>query len=497
MTYAAKYKPMAPRAKYDLDFSDIHEVIYPADVRPTDRVLARLRKRDEEQPTYVSCRVWKLSPLGVELVYPESGNFAKGDPIDLEITISGERSYFEGLIVDLVQENRHIKLLGIRLSKRSKSKSHDDRRKSPRWLCSQHFFPSAVSPGKLGMNDSMRFQIRDISSDGLQLTCSLRNKFLLPGMSLNLAANFPDVGEAVLRVRIVRVDVTSDGGKDQLVIGTQFIELGKRDRSVLAQYLIQFSDVESLEELRHHGFEPNSLSRGIDFYFLKSEEDYQQVLELRLKAHLAEGTLADCSLNPSDMGDINDARARILIGKYRGRVVVTGRVRFNNLDAPLEHEAFVEFPSDFPRRDQIQEVSRLCTHPDFRRSDLLTTFFHFICSSSLAEDRPWYLMGCWEHMVPFYSKLGFADTKLRHGEHLWNQEQLILLGNAADAMLGRTTDPIYWNLIWRQVSDYTIDNKIISPTRMDRIRIRALKCLAPVANLILWYRRKPRKSNIA
>ncbi len=487
--------PTAQRAKYDLDFKEIHDLIYPADVRPNDRVLARLRKRGHANPEYIPCRVWKLSPLGIELVYPQGGDFNKGEPIDVEVTVGGERSYFEGLIVDLVQENEAIKLIGIRLSKRSVHiDQEEDRRRSPRWLCSEDFFPSAVSPGKLGMNDSMRFQIRDISKEGLQLTCSLRNKFLLPGMSLTLAATFPEVGELVLRVKIMRIDITSDAGKDQLVIGTEFVHLNKRDRAILAQYLIQFSNAESLQELRANGFEPHALSRGVDFYFLKSEDDYRQVLELRLLAHQSEGTIQNSNVVPADMGDINDARARILIGKYRDRIVVTGRVRFNDLTTPLEHEAYVDLPKDFPRRDQIQEVSRLCTHPEFRKSDLLVSFFHFICSSSLHEDRPWYLMGSWDRMVPFYRKIGFRETGLSHGEDLWNQNQTILLGNAIDAMLGRTTHPLYWNLIWRQVSEYAIKNRIVIPTKMDKVRLAALRVLVPIAMLVFWYRRKPRKA---
>jgi len=75
--------PTAQRAKYDLDFKEIHDLIYPADVRPNDRVLARLRKRGHANPEYIPCRVWKLSPLGIELVYPQGGDFNKGEPIDV------------------------------------------------------------------------------------------------------------------------------------------------------------------------------------------------------------------------------------------------------------------------------------------------------------------------------------------------------------------------------------------------------------------------------
>jgi hypothetical protein len=457
----------ASRDKYDLDFRDIHEQVYPADVRPGDRVLARVRKRLPGKPEYLSCQVWKLSPLGIELVDPDTKEFVKGTSVDVEITVAGERSYFEGLIVDKVQENRHIRLLGIRLAKRtSTAHRNDDRRRSPRWLCSEDFFPSAVAPGKVGIHDSMRFQIRDISKQGLQLTCSLRNKFLLPGMSLTLAATFPEVGQLVLRVRVIRVNLSSEGGRD----------------------------VDSLEELRNNGFEPHSVSKGVDFYFLKTEEDYRQVLELRLLAHQSEGTIRDDNITAADLGDINDARARILIGKYRGNVIVTGRVRFNDLSTPLEHEKYFDLPKDFPRRDQIQEVSRLCTHPDFRRGDLLACFFQFICSSSLSDDSPYYLMGSWEQMIPFYEKIGFRKTTLSHEESLWNQPQTIMIGNAIDAMLGRTTDPIYWNIIWREASDHAINNGVIIPTKMDRVRLRALKLLGPIATLLFWYRKRPRKA---
>tara|TARA_A100001037_G_scaffold305550_1_gene346171 strand:+ start:2372 stop:3823 length:1452 start_codon:yes stop_codon:yes gene_type:complete len=477
-----------------LDFHQIHEVVFPGDVRPEDRVRARIRKRDASDPQYLPCRVWKLSPLGVELLPPESMPLVKGDPVDIEITVGGERSYFSGLVVDQVQENEHIRLIGIRLSKRATAhNTGEDRRRSPRWLCSEDFYPSAVAPGKVGINDLMRFQIRDISKEGLQLTCSLRNKFLLPGMTLALAATFPEIGQLLLRVRIVRVDLTSDRGRDQLVVGTEFIKLSPQDRSVLAQYLIQFSDADSLDELRHHGFEPKSVSKGVNFYFLKSEDDYRQVLELRLLAHKHEGTLRSDTTEAADMGDINDARARILIGKYRGKVVASGRVRFNELDTPLEHEKYFDLPSDFPRRDQMQEVSRLCTHPSFRRSDLLTRFFHFICSTSLSEDRPYYLMGSWPGMVPFYEKLGFRCTGLEHEEPLWNQPQTIMLGNAVDAMLGRTTDPIYWNIIWKEASSYAINSGTIQPTKLDRIRLGFLRALGPIAALLIWLRHKPRR----
>jgi predicted GNAT family N-acyltransferase len=483
------------RTKFDLDFSKIHEIIRPADVRESDRIRARLRKRGPETSDYCDLRVWKMSPLGVELVQPESESlFRKGESIDLEITLSGQRMYFEGLVVDLIQENEYIKLIGIRLSKRVERSDTDDRRKTPRWLCSDDYFPTCVGPSPGKINDYMLFQVRDVSLNGMQLLCSLRNKFLIPDMTLRLTVNFPTIGDFVAVVRIVRVGFATDTGKDRLSVGVQFLEITDYMRRTMGQYLVQFSNVESLEELRSFGYRPNSITRAVDFYYLKTEEDYREVLALRRIAHESDSNLRTSALTDEDMGDINDAEARILVGKYNGKIIATARIRFNTLDDPLEHEQFVTWPDQLPRRDQILEVSRVCNHPDFRRADLLAGLFQFACATCIQHERPWVLIGSWTNMVSFYEKLGFRKTGLHHSEELWRTEQHLMISNANDTMLGRGVNPIYWNLIWRMVSDHTIENGIIKPHGLDRVRLFIYKVVGPFAQLLFRLRRSPRRS---
>jgi predicted GNAT family N-acyltransferase len=264
-------------------------------------------------------------------------------------------------------------------------------------------------------------------------------------------------------------------------------------RKVLGQYLIQFSNVDSLDELRSLGFTPPSIARAVNFYFLKTEQDYRSVLALRHLAHIHDNNLKDKSVRDVDMGDIHDAEARIIVGKHADQIVATARVRFNSIDQPLEHEEFVDWPDRLPRRDLIIEVSRVCTHPDYRRGDLLAALFQFACATSIQHERPWVLIGSWSEMVPFYKKLGFRDTGLCHAEPLWNSKQHLMLGNARDTMLGRGVNPLYWNLIWRIVSDHTIENGIINPTGLDRVRLLLYRALGPFASLAVKLRRSPRK----
>jgi predicted GNAT family N-acyltransferase len=479
------------RDRFDLDFSNIHKQIFPADIRESDRVVARIRRRGESD-SFSSVRVWRLSPLGIELVQDQDNPFRKGDKIDLEITLAGQRSLFEGLVVDLVQENEDISLIGIRLSSRRPQSTPDqEKRRSTRWICSDEYYPTCVAPTPGRFNEYTYFQIRDISQEGFQLICSLRNKYLIPGTQLNLTASFPMVGDLSLPVSITRIGITSERGKDYLVVGTVFSGLSTTAKNIIGQYLLQFTDAESLEDLRTAGYAPLSVAKGTDYYFLKSEDDYESVLDLRLRAHQQGGTI-EGSLSPVDMGDIFDSNSRILVGKHKGKIVVTARIHFNVLDEPMEHEKHIEWPDNLPRRDQIFEISRACTDPDYRRNDLMAGLLRTISATCLQPQRPWVLISSTEELKGFYEKVGLTDTGLRYEHPVYRGNQCVLLAYSPDMLMGKTADPIYWNVIWKPVFDHLVEAGILTPEPMDRARLRIYKLLYPVAQL--WFKLTSKRS---
>jgi hypothetical protein len=492
MTFKTESDPN--RSKYDLDFSEIHEIVYPADIREDHRVIARVRRRDQDPQKFTVLKLWKMSPLGVELVCPpEFDGLTKGDQIDLEIIVAGQRMYFEGLVVDLIQHNDLIRLMGVRLSRRVERTTTEERRTSPRWICSDYYFPTCVATSPFVLHEITHFQVRDVSADGMLLICSLRNKYLLPGMRIRLTVNFPMIGDFVCMAKVVRVSFTTRSGKDMLAVGVEFVAPTEQMKRTIAQYLIQFSNVSSLEELRQFGLVPTSVLRAVNFYFIKTEEDYKAVLKLRRLAHLADDNFAASDVTDEDMGDIHDAQSRILVGSYQGEIVTTARIRFNSLDEPLEHEAFIDWPASLPRRDQIIEVSRAANHPDFRHSDLLIGLFQFI-AATCRQEKPYFVIGSWPTMVDFYRKLGFRETGLSHGEKLWKMEQHILIVDALPTLLGHNVGPIYWNVAWRVVSDHMIQNGILEPSSMDKLRLAFYRSMGPLTKLLMRFRQKPRRA---
>lgn len=473
------------RDKFDLDFSDIHQAVYPADVRTNDRIVARIRKRGETE-SFSEISVWKISPLGIELVHSADNLYQRGDKVDLEITISGQRTFFEGLVVDLIQENESIRLIGIRLSsKKSIAESGSEKRRSVRWICSEEFYPTCVSPTPGRFNEYIYFQIRDISKEGFQLICSLRNKYLIPGTQLNLTTSFPMIGDLSLPVTVTRIGITTERDKDYLVVGTTFTSLTRSAKNIVGQYLLQFTDAESLQELKDADFVPHSMAKGTDFYFLKTESDYEGVLNLRLLAHRGAGTVVD-SLSPTDMGDIYDTNSRIIVGKHNGEIIASARIHFNILEEPMEHESYIEWPSELPRRDQIFEISRACTHPNFRTSDLMGALLRFISTTCVQPQRPWMVISTTETYLHFYENVGFSRTGITYNHPVFQGEQHVLLSNAYEMLLGRTSNPIYWNAIWREVYGYLVETGILKPEPMDRARVKIYRLMYPITQV--WFR---------
>jgi hypothetical protein len=93
-------------------------------------------------------------------------------------------------------------------------------------------------------------------------------------------------------------------------------------------------------------------------------------------------------------------------------------------------------------------------------------------------------------MANFYKKCGFELTGLSHEEPLWNKEQVILMCNLHKVILGQNTHPIYWNYLYREVAERAIDNQILIPNDLEKIRMPAYRGVSWLAQLKF---RKPRK----
>jgi hypothetical protein len=240
---------------------DVHGIIFPADVRETDIISAKLRRSGEAE--FRPYRVWKLSPLGVELVDSEESHSSSGDAIEIELTVGRTVSRFEGIIVRPHAKLGEQRILGVRFSdKKTNSITDADRRNGSRWVCSSQYDPIGIAPNPAQFNDFLYFKVRDVSRSGIRAITSLRNKFIVPGMELDLQISFPMTSQVSIKARVTRLGMTAESGKDYLEVGLGFIHLTHHQREVIGQYLVQFSNADSLETIRKDGFSQYHLPKG-------------------------------------------------------------------------------------------------------------------------------------------------------------------------------------------------------------------------------------------
>ncbi len=90
-------------------------------------------------------------------------------------------------------------------------------------------------------------------------------------------------------------------------------------------------------------------------------------------------------------------------------------------------------------------------------------------------------------MVPFYKKIGFLHTGLRHTEPHWKDERIlnIMIVKTFDLVMGRGVNPFYWNMLWRDVSQYLSAQSVVEPTGIDRARLVSYRSIAPLADTAL------------
>lgn len=457
----------------------LHDDFVPSDVRESDAILTRIRLRGEENE-FLSARTWRLSPLGIEIVRPEldEQQWQSGTRLDLQIVIEGKRSEFSGLIVAEQAFNSKIDIIGIRFladQDELEAKRKQNERRAMRWMCSEEHLPKAVaaSPGKF--NEFLGFKIKNISSNGLLLVTTTKNSFLIPGMRLTLSINLPMVGDAIIKCQLVWMRVGRDGAQDVLEIGASMLNLGQTEKGMLGQYLVQFSKDLSLPDLISDGFAPRSISQGIEFYALKTETDYNQVLQIRSKAG------DDSTLPIEHFVHPNDQNARIVVGRIGNSIVVSARVKYPELKERLLCEDYMSWDDSIARTDQMLETEGIVLDcPATLEDDTLLALFRYICTSCTSATRQTVLLYT-ERDSKFFEDIGWVELSN-------NNNINTLVGNAYEAIKGKNTSPIKWNYVWRRSAEYMLRTGEIRPAGTDRLMLKIYFAFGSVTKLLFRLR---------
>lgn len=476
----------------------VHHPVSPAEVYAGQPITATLVNPKTNVPHGKALSVFRLSPLGAEIDVTGLSNFncEIGQELDLQLFVAKQQCDFRGIAVASMQVDNGRRLVGFRWCQTTQSSdSQSEKRKAARWLCGEHFLPTGVAPNPAKFNDFVYFSVVDISRSGMQLSTSLRNKFLIPGMVLESVVSFPLIGQLTLHFRITNARIRSMNGKDYLALGTELLEEDSESLETLGQYLMQFGPQLSALELKKSGFQILSVESAVNYGFVKTAEDYREVLELR-KAAYAQSGKADSSKPVEAMSDMFDTRSRILYARHNNKVVGSLRLTFHAPDESNEYDQFVKFPQDFPRRDEVVVVSRVCTNPEYRGSDLVYGLIRQCVLAVLQSRRRYILGGSSDALLPLYRKLGFKPQGL-YFEHqsLKGVKEQIVLGDVLGILSGADTSVAIWNELYSDLTRYIAHLYEVPFTPGMNMRLALFRSVAPVTRLFTASVRNPRKKS--
>lgn len=472
----------------------VHGPIVPADVRTGDPIAASITLRDGSA---VVAPVWRISPLGVDVVRTAAlASVEEGDALDLTLRVGDSVSAFPCARVAAVRSDRDRELLALRLGADAQPDGEAapaEKREAARWGCGDEYLPTGVARSSVRYDDHVHFRIADISRRGMRLVTSLRNKFLVPGVRFRARCAFPTLGEAEIAFSVVRAQVVSDGCKRHLAVGVTWSVEDARARDRVARYLLRFGPGTSLRALRADGFELAAATGAFEYGSVRTEAEYREVLALRRLTYAAAGKIS-ADARDEDMADELDRRSRILVARHLGRIVATMRLMFPRSAAdPLKHSEYLPLPATLPPADQLVEVSKACTHPDYRGGELFYEMTKRAAITTLQSGRRYVLMSCTAPLVPIYRKLGVREIGASYVHPTMGLEHHMLLGDIAAMTSGKGMNPIFWNVvIGHDVWDYFCACGVLPVTPALRARVCLWKAFKPLAFLASLYVRSLR-----
>jgi predicted GNAT family N-acyltransferase len=473
----------------------IHGAVQPADVRPGDPITAQVRLPGRPE-WHLPSRVWRLSPLGVELVRPrELPRLLVGTPLDLSLRIGASVSDFPALPLLATGSERGHELLAFSWGQRPGPEPARAPRAASRWPCEPGYVPTGIAPSAVRFEDFVYFRVVDVSRSGMQLETSLRNKFLVPGVQLETTCTFPTQGQLHLDLRVVHARVAERGSKKVLALGVTYSPRSPGGREIIGQYLLQFAAGATIQELRAHGFHLRSSSQAIDFDSLRTDEEYGEVLRLRRLAYVhARKVSADAK--DVDMADAFDAHSRILVAKHRGQVVGTARLMFPDSETDrLNHEEFLELPPGLPPRTELVEVFKTCTHPGYRGSDLFYALLQHVALVIVQSGRRYALMSATDSLAPIYQRFGFRPAGASYEHPGMRMRHHLMLLDVARVIEGVGVSPLYWNLmrgweVWR----FGRMCGVVATDPWTTARVHLWRLLRPAAHVVrMVYERRLRR----
>ena len=344
------------------------------------------------------------------------------------------------------------------------------------WFFDSPLNRPAVVIEKLG-NAKLCIRGSLISASACQVWVACEDPFLLVkavgSANLQLTISFFDKKAEHIKGRLIRVDVLQ---------GLCLIELNvssnKHYLSALGLHVLYHRIEVAPQAILDRGARLPSLEPYFEYQTIKTRQEFDEVIDLRTKAYLEAGKLED----GSPMTDAFDEKAIILVGKLFGKIVASLRIMPHRPGEAWEHDRFLTWTPELPPKPESVEITRVCTDPAFKRTNVLLGLFQRTALLVLVCGRR-YLIGCaTQGLMPLYQRIGCIPSSVRFSHaDLGNQQHTLFYADVQESLLGKTMNPVTWSLLWNDTSLLSCDSGLLTTSSIsDSLRQHVLRAGAPL-----------------
>lgn len=362
-----------------------------------------------------------------------------------------------------------------------------------RFNCSKKFPVTAYGEHPFRYNHTLLFHVSDFSFNGMTLIGTVKENLLLPGAVILVNIMLPTVGEFEVLVEITNIRSLNNLNENKkFVIGAVFLNPTSELLVAISSYLILDLEISAnVKDLKENGFLIPNVNSSVVFSYVSSQEEWEQVLKLRLRAAQKEGRW----LGETDhwkLTDKYDRYSRHIICKVENKIVASARLVFNNKDPQrVEHGHIMEIPAEFWEYGFV-EASRLCTDPDYRGSTLFLGFLQHVGRIVGQQNIRYVLMNCEDSLVPVYKKYGGKALGIRFNTEFMQTKNLnVIVCDFKKIYQGKDMGFISWYIVWRDIYLFLSRSNFIKINFLARTKLKIYELIGSI--IFGFYNKK--KSN--
>jgi hypothetical protein len=338
---------------------------------------------------------------------------------------------------------------------------------------SELYWLTAYAPDPLFFREWLHFKVHAIGPTTLRAITTSRARSLVPGLPLSVTVCIPAAGTFTLRARVESAGAGLRPGELEVLLALD--APSRRFAEAAAELLAGARDDVTLATLRDQGFAVRGIDRAITCGYVETEDDMRQVLELRLAAYHSKNKFAFAK-TAADMRDEYDAHARQIVCRVGGRIVGAVRVLF--VDGKRERSEEVALGAPLPDwlfAEPFGEVSRLCSHPEYRGSDVLVTLMRHLGRVGIQSGLTRLVASC-DDQCALYLKLGFQKIGVTYDAY-GRKGIDVIAAPVQNLVNGTAVQPFVWGTIHGPIIDFVVRRGQAKPGALGRARAAMFRAL--------------------